>query len=166
MMITEEIFLETIGMQFEQLSVEIARLQAQVEQLGSKAKASYGAELEMLLGEEARLAEALKNLSLATPDERALRETQAAQEFDRLQQALHQLRAELVNDQPELRLTDMLTQSIGWAEGMAEDNPHESIGWAEGMAEDNPHESIGWAEGIADEDVVQSVGWAEGYKHE
>lgn len=165
-MITAEIFLETVGMQFAQLTTEVEQLRAKVDLLGPNAKVAYAAELDTLLAEKDHLAEALKNLSLATADEFALREAQVSQEFERLQQELHQLKAELSENRANLLLTAQLTHSIGWAEGMAEDNPIESIGWAEGMAAANPHESMGWAEGMAEEDVVESIGWAEGYKHD
>lgn len=164
-MITDEIFLETIGTQFARLSVEVEQLRITVDQLGPNAQAVYQAELETVLGEKDRLAEALKNLSLAPPKERALREAQVTREFERLQQELRRLKDNMIENRADLLLTDQLTHSIGWAEGMAEDNPIESIGWAEGMAEDNPAESIGWAEGMAEEDTIESIGWAEGYQH-
>ncbi|MCB0181672.1 MAG: hypothetical protein KDI62_25820 [Anaerolineae bacterium] len=162
MMITNEIFLETVGIQFEHLRVEIEQLRAMIDQLSPKARTTYEAGFNELVGEQARLAEALKNLSLATPYERMFREAEATQEFNRLQRELHRLK----DDVGALLLTDRPTQSIGWAEGMAEDNPIDTIGWAEGMAAEHPIESIGWAEGLADEDPVESIGWAEGYKHE
>lgn len=57
-------------------------------------------------------------------------------------------------------------QSIGWAEGIAQEDVVQSIGWAEGLAEKAPIKSIGWAEGIAEENPIESVGWGEGYEEQ
>ena len=161
-MIAEEIYLETLGTQFDYLAAEIEQLKSQMDRLPDKALP-----LNSLLNEKVRLETALKNLSLAPLADQERIKVQIAREFDLLQEELTHLK-EVVVAATEISapLAERHIDSIGWAEGQAADNPVDSIGCAEGQADDNPVDSIGWAEGQADDNPVDSIGWAEGYKHE
>lgn len=161
MMVTNEIYLETVSIQFEHFRAEIKQVQELFAQLNPAFTASYKIQLDRLLGEKHRLEEVLNNLSLAPPPERAQREAEVAREFDLLQREIKAIKVGLV----EIAAKHHPEMSIGWAEGQAELDPVDSIGWAEGQAEANPVDSIGWAEGQAEANPVDSIGWGEGYKH-
>jgi hypothetical protein len=131
---------------------------------------SWCAEVEKMLAEAnrvqnvtmiARLHTLIDEQSAAQQQLQALKQADA-ESWPARKAALDETLAELLDDLNRVRETAI--QSIGWAEGLAQEDHIKSIGWAEGIAEEDQVKSIGWAEGITKEDHVKSIGWAEGYK--
>jgi hypothetical protein len=139
------------------------------EQVEAQLK-SWCAEVEKMLAQAnrvqnvtmiARLHTLIDEQSVAQQQLQALKQADA-ESWTALKATLDGTLAELLEELNRVRETAI--KSIGWAEGIAAEDPVESIGWAEGIAQEDQVKSIGWAEGIAEEDHVKSIGWAEGYK--
>ena len=150
----KETYLNEVEAQLKTWNTAIDGLEAKVGQAQTEARNQFR---QLVQNFSASEAEAIQHLeALRRADNLGWEEHKK-----QLGRVMSTLQAEF--DQLKVAAQNVAHESIGWAEGLAEEDEVKSIGWAEGLAKEDVVESIGWDEGVAKEDVVTSKGWAEGY---